>query len=129
MLFRSLDSNLKDALQKINSINEILNSVKVQTATTNDTLNSVVPTNSTTKATKNADFKVERIKTRIQTLEEQLNNLSQTITKNEIATKWIARGFSFLENAKLQLNTSPDKAMNTLNDVDKIIHMIQKLVS
>ena len=124
-----LDSNLKDALQKINSINEILNSVKVQTATTNDTLNSVVPTNSTTKATKNADFKVERIKTRIQTLEEQLNNLSQTITKNEIATKWIARGFSFLENAKLQLNTSPEKAMNTLNDVDKIIHMIQKLVS
>ena len=124
-----LDSNLKDALQKINSINEMLNSMKVQTVTTNDTSNSVVPTNSTTKATNTVDFKVERIKIKIQTLEEQLKNLSQTITKNEVATKWIARGFSLLENAKLQLNTSSDKAMNTLNDVDKIIHMIQKLVS
>jgi len=124
-----LDGNLKGILQKINSIKEILNSIKVQTAATNDASNSIRSTDSTSKATSNADSKVERIKAKIQTLEEQLNNLSEIATENEVATKWITRAFSLLENAKLQLDASPEKAMNTLNEIDKIIHMVQKLVS
>jgi hypothetical protein len=124
-----LDNNLKGTLQKINSINEILDSIKVQTEATNEASDSVETTDRTNKATGNTDSKVEKIKTKIQTLEEQLNNLSETATENEIATKWITRAFSLLENAKLQIDTSPEKAMNTLNEIDKIIHMIQKLVS
>ena len=122
-----LDNNLKDALQKINSINEILDSFKVQTSTTTDTSISSEKTDLTNKVTKNTDTKLEKIKAKIQTLEEKLNNLSETITDNEIATKWIKRGFSLLENAKLQLDKSPEKATSTLNEIDKIILMIQKI--
>ncbi|HXV38758.1 MAG TPA: hypothetical protein VD699_04225 [Nitrosopumilaceae archaeon] len=124
-----LDNNLRGALQKISSINEILNSIKVQTEATNETSDSVETTDRSNKASGNTDSKVERIKAKIQTLDEQLNNLSETITDNKIATKWITRAFSLLEDAKLQLDTSPEKAMNTLNEIDKIIHMIQKLES
>ena len=124
-----LDNNLEGALQKINSIKEILTSIKVQTEATNDTSNSVGSTDSTRKTMKNNDSKVERIKIKIQTIEEQLNNLSETTTENDVASKWLTRAFSLLENAKLYLDTSPEKAMNTLNEIDKIIHMIQKLTS
>lgn len=124
-----LDSNLKDTLQKINSINEILNSLKVQTSTTTDTSSSSERTDLTNKVTKNTDSKLERIKAKIQTLEEKLNNLSEIVTDNEIATKWIKRGFSLLENAKLQLDKSPEKATSTLNEIDKIILMIQKITT
>ncbi|HSF28364.1 MAG TPA: hypothetical protein VLA53_05015 [Nitrosopumilaceae archaeon] len=124
-----LDNNLRGALQKISSINEILNSIKVQTEATNETSDSVETTDRSNKASGNTDSKVERIKAKIQTLDEQLNNLSETITDNKIATKWITRAFSLLEDAKLQLDTSPEKAMNTLNEIDKIIRMIQKLES
>lgn len=124
-----LDSNLRDALQKINSINEILNSLKVQTSTTTDTSSSSGRTDLTNKVTKNTDSKLERIKAKIQTLEEKLNNLSGIVTDNEIATKWIKRGFSLLENAKLQLDKSPEKATSTLNEIDKIILMIQKITT
>lgn len=124
-----LDSNLRDALQKINSINEILNSLKVQTSTTTDTSSSSGRTDLTNKVTKNTDSKLERIKAKIQTLEEKLNNLSEIVTDNEIATKWIKRGFSLLENAKLQLDKSPEKATSTLNEIDKIILMIQKITT
>ena len=124
-----LDSNLRDALQKINSINEILNSLKVQNSTTTDTSSSSERTDLTNKVTKNTDSKLERIKAKIQTLEEKLNNLSEIVTDNEIATKWIKRGFSLLENAKLQLDKSPEKATSTLNEIDKIILMIQKITT
>ena len=124
-----LDNNLRGVLQKINSINEILNNIKVQTEATNEASDSEETTDSTNKAVGNTNSKVERIKAKIQTVEEQLNNLSETITENEIATKWITRAFSLLENAKLQLDTSPEKAMSTLEEIDKIIRMVQKLVS
>ena len=124
-----LDNNLKEALQKISSINEILNSFKVKTEALKDTTNSYEKTNLTNNITKSTDSKLERIKAKIQTLEEKLNNLSQTVTDNEIATKWIKRGFSLLEEAKLQLDKYPDKTSNTLNEIEKIILMIQKITS
>ena len=124
-----LDGNLKDALQKINSINEIFNSLKVQTSMTTDTSSSPERTDLTNKITKNTDSKLDRIKAKIQTLEEKLNNLSEIVTDNEIAIKWVKRGFSLLENAKLQIDKSPEKAMSTLNEIDKIILMIQKITT
>ena len=124
-----LDNNLKEALQKISSINEILNSFKVKTEAIKDTTNSYEKTNLTNNITKSTDSKLERIKAKIQTLEEKLNNLSQTVTDNEIATKWIKRGFSLLEEAKLQLDKYPDKTSNTLNEIEKIVLMIQKITS
>ena len=73
------------------------------------------------------DSKLERIKTKIQTIEEQLNSLSEKVGENEVAAQWLKRAFSLIEKAKDQLDKSPDKAMRTLSEVDKIIRMIQRI--
>ena len=73
------------------------------------------------------DSKLERIKTKIQTLEEQLNSLSDKASGNDIASQWIKRAFSLIEKAKGELDKSPEKAMRTLNEVDKIMGMIQRI--
>lgn len=132
-----LDDKLEEASQKIKTINEIIDSIKISTTTTNDASNSVetpddtnktIETENTDRAAK-VDPKLERIKAKIQAQEEQLNALSETVRDNDVATKWIARALSLLENAKLQLDKSPERTINTLNEVDKIIRMVQRLAS
>jgi len=74
------------------------------------------------------DSKIERIKIKIQNLEEQLNRLSDKASGDDIASQWIKRAFSLIEKAQEQLDKSPEKAMRTLNEVDKIVRMIQRIV-
>ena len=74
------------------------------------------------------DSKIERIKIKIQNLEEQLNRLSDKASGNDVASQWIKRAFSLIEKAQEQLDKSPEKAMRTLNEVDKIVRMIQRIV-
>lgn len=129
-----LDGKLDEILLKIKSINEIINSIRISTET-ND-VNSVetsdsektTETDNTNRVAK-TDSKLERIKVKIQAQEEQLNTLSETVKDNDIATKWITRAFSLLENAKLQLDKSPERTINALNEIDKIIRMVQRLTS
>ncbi|MEX1996364.1 MAG: hypothetical protein WD884_03165, partial [Nitrosopumilaceae archaeon] len=59
--------------------------------------------------------------------EEQLNSLSDKASGNDIASQWIKRAFSLIEKAQDQLDKSPEKAMRTLNEVDKIVRMIQRI--
>lgn len=40
--------------------------------------------------------------------------------------KRLKRVFSLIEDAKSQLDSSPEKAMRTLNEVEKILRIIQK---
>ena len=73
------------------------------------------------------DSKLERIKTKIQTIKEQLNSLSEKVGENEVVAQLLKRAFSLVEKAKGELDKSPDKAMRTLNEIDKIIRMIQRI--
>jgi hypothetical protein len=122
------DGKLDEVLQKIKSINKIISSIK----TTSDTkaTEALDDENKTDEgeATK-IDSRLERIKTKIQAQEEQLNSLSESIGENDVAMQWISRAFSLIEKAKLQLDESPEKATSTLNEVDKIIRMVQRLAS
>ncbi|HSD05352.1 MAG TPA: hypothetical protein VLB45_06350 [Nitrosopumilaceae archaeon] len=120
-----LDGKLEEALQKIKPINEIIASIRI--STTDDTSNTTETENANKVA--KVDPTLERVKAKIQTQEEQLNTLSESASDNDIATKWITRALSLLENAKLQLDKSPEKAMNTLNEIDKIIRMVQRLTA
>ena len=81
----------------------------------------------TTNATPRPDSMLEKIRMKIQTLEEQLNSLSEKASGNDTASQWLKRAFSLIEKAKDQLDKSPEKAMRTLNEVDKIVHMIQRI--
>lgn len=122
------DGKLDEVLQKIKSINKIIASIK----TTSDTKATEALDNENKtdegEATK-IDSRLERIKTKIQAQEEQLNSLSESIEENDVAMQWISRAFSLIEKAKLQLDESPEKATSTLNEVDKIIRMVQRLAS
>lgn len=123
-----LDGKLEEALQKIKSINEIIASIGISAVATNATSNSVEASDDANRTAK-VDPTLERIKAKIQTQEEQLNALSETASDNDVASKWITRALSLLENAKLQLDKSPERANNTLNEIDKIIRMVQRITS
>ena len=122
------DGKFEDALQKIKSIDEILNSIDVNANTTNESTNTVTADNNQ-KASSNSDSKTERIKTKIQTLEDQANSLTEKVRGNDVAAQWLKRAFSLIDDAKNQLAKSPDKAIRELNDIDKILRMIQKMIS
>ena len=81
----------------------------------------------TTNATPRPDSMLEKIRMKIQTLEEQLNSLSEKASGNDVAAQLLKRAFSLVEKAKDQLDKSPEKAMRTLNEVDKIVRMIQRI--
>lgn len=121
------DGKFDEALQMIKSIEEILNTITTRSNNvTNETPNATQPSDDATNSA--GDSNLERIKTKIQTLEEQLNSLSEKASENDIASQWIKRAFSLIEKAKGELDKSPEKAMRTLNGVDKIIRMIQKII-
>jgi len=121
------DGKFDEALQMIKSIEEILNTITTRSNTvTNETPTAPQTSNDVTNSAR--DSKLERIKTKIQTLEEQLNSLSDKASGNDIASQWIKRAFSLIEKAKGELDKSPEKAMRTLSEVDKIVRMIQRIV-
>ena len=122
------DGKFDEALQMIKSIEEILNSIPIRSNTvTNETPNVPQTSDDVTKDSAR-DSKIERVKIKIQSLEEELNNLSDKASGNDIASQWIKRAFSLIEKAQDQLGKSPEKAMRTLNEVDKIVRMIQRIV-
>ena len=120
------DGKLEEALQKIKSIDEILDSIDA--STTNEPAKAITP-DSKAKAGTKTDSRLERMKIKIQNLEDQANSLSEEVSGNEVATQWLKRAFSLIDDAKSKLDESPAKAMRTLNEVDKILHMIQKMIS
>ncbi|MGI0089564.1 MAG: hypothetical protein ACREAF_04390 [Nitrosopumilaceae archaeon] len=123
------DGKLEEAIRMIQSIDEILNSIEIRSAaTTNETSKALQASDNATKVTAKPDPKIERIKVKIQNLEEQVNSLSEKASGNDVAAQWFKRALSLIDDAKIQLEKSPEKAMRTLNEVEKIIRMIQRIV-
>lgn len=118
------DGKLDESIQKIKTIEDALNNLNTTSDTTQGS-EANVPTN-TAKVNAESDSKLEKIKTKIQSLEEQANALSEKMQGNDSAMKRLKRVFSLIEDAKSQLDSSPEKAMRTLNEVDKILRIIQK---
>ncbi|MGI0083047.1 MAG: hypothetical protein ACREAG_07090, partial [Nitrosopumilaceae archaeon] len=123
------DGKLEEAIRMIQSIDEILNSIDVRsTATVKETSRALQASDNATKVSAKPDPKIERIKAKIQNLEEQVNSLSEKASGNDVATQWLKRALSLIDDAKFQLEKSPEKAMRTLNEAEKIIRMIQRIV-
>ena len=119
------DGKLDESIQKIKTIEDALNNLNTTSDTTQGSSEANAPTN-TAKVNAESDSKLEKIKTKIQSLEEQANALSEKMQGNDAAMKRLKRVFSLIEDAKSQLDSSPEKAMRTLNEVDKILRIIQK---
>lgn len=135
-----LDRKFEEALQMIKSIDRILEDIRASSkVVTNETSNVPVPLVNETKsiAKKGSDneriraapdIKLERVKQKIQNLEEEVSHLSEKASGNDAATQLLKQASSLIGDAKNQLEKSVDKAMRTLNHVEKIIHMVQKMV-
>lgn len=119
------DGKLDESIQKIKTIEDALNNLNTTSDTTQRSSEANAPTN-TAKVNAESDSKLEKIKTKIQSLEEQANALSEKMQGNDAAMKRLKRVFSLIEDAKSQLDSSPEKAMHTLIEVDKILRIIQK---
>jgi len=119
------EGKLEEPIQKIKSIEDAL---KDLTTNSNITPESSEEDTSrdTSKVYTEADSRLERIKTKIQSLEEQANTLYEKLQGNDVAIKRLKRVFSLIEDAKSQLDSYPEKAMRTLTEVDKILRMIQR---
>ncbi len=123
------DGKLEEAIRMIQSIDEILNSIDVRSAATaKETSRALQASDNATKVSAKPDPKIERIKAKIQNLEEQANSLSEKVRGNDVAIQWLKRALSLIDDAKTQLEKSPEKAMRTLNEVEKVIRMIQRIV-
>jgi hypothetical protein len=119
------DGKLDESIQKIKAIEDALNNLNATSDTTQGSSEANAPTN-TAKVNAESDSKLEKIKTKIQSLEEQANSLSEKMQGNDAAMKRLKRVFSLIEDAKSQLDSSPEKAMRTLIEVDKILRILQK---
>jgi len=63
-----------------------------------------------------------------QRLENQLNQLSEKIDNEGAVKRWLDNGFTLLENAKSQLDDSPQRSLETISKVEQIIQRIEKMV-
>lgn len=120
------EGKLEESIQKIKSIEDALNDLTTNSNITPESSEAEATTN-TSRVNTEADSKLEKIKTKIQSLEEQANILYEKLQDNDSAIKRLKRVFSLIEDAKSQLDSSPEKAMRTLTEVDKILRMIQRI--
>lgn len=120
------EGKLEESIQKIKSIEDTLNDLTTNSSTTPESSEVEAATN-TSRVNTEADSKLEKIKTKIQSLEEQANALYEKLQGNDAAIKRLKRVFSLIEDAKSQLDSSPEKAMRTLTEVDKILRVIQRI--
>lgn len=118
------EDKLEESIQKIKSIEDALNDLTTNSNITPES--SEVATTNTSRVNTEADSKLEKIKTKIQSLEEQANILYEKLQDNDSAIKRLKRVFSLIEDAKSQLDSSPEKAMRILTEVNKILRMIQR---
>lgn len=119
------DNKLDESLQKIKIIEDALNDLNATSSATQVRSEVNAPANKA-KVNAESDPKLEKIRTKIQSLEEQANALSEKMQDNDFALKQLKRVFLLIENAKSQLDSSPEKATRTLIEADKILRIIQK---
>lgn len=119
------DNKLDESLQKIKIIEDALNDLNATSSATQVRSEVNAPANKA-KVNAESDPKLEKIRTKIQSLEEQANALSEKMQDNDSALKQLKRVFLLIENAKSQLDSSPEKATRTLIEADKILRIIQK---
>lgn len=112
-----------EAIRLLNSlnnlINEIQNSINDKEETTTDTEE---------RQTSLSDSKTDRIKIKIQRLEVYMNQLEEKVVDNAASKRWLNNAFSLLEDAKNQVDNSPDNTLKIIMKIEEIIKRIQNTI-
>lgn len=122
---RALISEKKsdNAIRVLNSLNDLLNEIENSISTEEE-----VSAIEGEKISTLADSKIERIKIKIDRLETSMNNLVDKIEENAAAKRWLNNAFSLLEDAKNQVDDSPDNALKIITSIEQIIKRIQNII-
>ena len=111
--------SLNEAIRLLNSLNNQINEIQ---NSINDNEEAAVAAKE--QQTSLSDSKTDRIKIKIQRLETLLNNLNDEISEDGAAKRWLNNAFSLLDDAKNQVDNSPD---NTLKIIMKIEQFIKRI--
>jgi hypothetical protein len=111
--------SFNEAIRLLNSLNNLINEIQ-------NSINDKEEVASTTeeRQTSLSDSKTDRIKIKIDRLETLLNNLNDEIKEDGAAKRWLNNAFSLLDDAKNQVDNSPD---NTLKIIMKIEQFIKRI--
>ncbi|MBM3896452.1 MAG: hypothetical protein FJ360_01745 [Thaumarchaeota archaeon] len=112
--------NLEDAFKLFNTLNNLLidieNSTKIDTNEANLLAESL------------SESKTERIKLKIQQLENELHELEVKAEKNAAAKRWIKNSLSLLEQAKSQADDSQKDALNKISEVERTLEILYRML-
>ena len=112
--------NLEDAFKLFNTLNNFINDIE-NTKIDKNEVNSL-------RAESLSESKTERIKLKIQQLENELHELAAKAEKNAAAKRWIKNSFSLLEQAKSQADDSPKDALNKISEVEKTLKKLYRML-
>lgn len=75
-----------------------------------------------------SDSKTERIKMKIRHLEDELQKLEQKAADNPAAKRWIKNSLELLEEAKNQVDDSPEESLEKISEVEKILARLYRML-
>ena len=117
------DNKLEDAIRMLHSLNNLINDFE-KTSRSEEKAARDVKVEQTKSL---ADSKEERIKSKIQNLETELNQLAEKV-ENPAAKRWLENAFSLIEDAKSQLDDNPDEALKNINKVEQLLKRIHNTI-
>ncbi|MEK6966685.1 MAG: hypothetical protein AABW62_04575, partial [Thermoproteota archaeon] len=112
--------NLEDAFKLFNTLNNFISDIE-NTKIDKNEVNSL-------RAESLSESKTERIKLKIQQLENELHDLAAKADKNAAAKRWIKNSLSLLEQAKSQADDSPKDALNKISEVEKTLKKLYRML-
>ncbi len=116
------EGSLDEAIRVLNSLNNLLGEIE-NSINRQEEISSEADTSSSL-----SDSKTERIKIKIERLEVVLKNLVDKVNENAAAKRWLNNAFSLLENAKSEVDNSPDESLEIIMSIEEIIKRIQNTI-
>ena len=116
--------NFNEAIRLLNSLNNLLNEIQ---NSINDKEEVAIAAEER-QISSLSDSKTDRIKIKIQRLESNMNQLEEKVEDNAASKRWLNNAFSRLEDAKNQVDDSPDNALEIIMKIEQIIKRIQNTI-
>ena len=116
--------SFNEAIRLLNSLNNLINEIQNSINEKED----IEAAAAEERQTSLSDSKTDRIKIKIQRLEATMNQLEEIVGDNAASKRWLDNAFSLLDDAKNQVDDSPDTALNTIMKIEQIIKRIQNTI-
>ena len=120
------DASMEELIQKINTVNRLIKELENPIA--DETETETTEEKSDENQNSLSDTKTERIKLKIQKLETEMNRLAEQVKGNPASERWLNNAFSLIEDAKSQVDESPESALSTIKKVELIIDRIKNTI-